>query len=85
MTLQEMNEKLAKFVTEHPHNGIQASYALDQNLVGMRFFEEPLLGCASAEDPIFLQFHNDPVIIGPMFRLPEHWLPGAKSVISLKG
>ena len=82
MTLQEMTEGLAQFVTEHPHNAIQASYALDQNLVGMPFFEAPLLGCASAEDPIFLQFHNDPVIIGPMFRLPEHWLPGAKSVIS---
>ena len=82
MTLQDMTDRLAQFVAEHPHNAIQSSYALDQNLVGMPFFEAPLLGCASTEDPIFLQFHNDPVIIGPMFRLPEQWLPGAKSVIS---
>ena len=82
MTLQTITEKLATFVTEHPDNAIQASYALNPTLVGMPFYEAPLLGCAAADDPLFLQFQTDPVIIGPMFRLPEQWLSGAKSVIS---
>lgn len=82
MTLQMITEKLAQFVTEHPDNAIQASYALDPNLVGTTYYEAPLLGCADAEDPLFLQFQTDPIILGPMFRLPEQWLPGAKSVIS---
>ena len=82
MTLQAITEKLAQLVTEHPDNAIQASYALNPTLVGMPFYDAPLLGCAAAEDPLFLQFQTDPVIIGPMFRLPEQWLPGAKSVIS---
>ena len=82
MTLQEITEKLAKFVAEHPNNAIQPSYALDPNLVGMPYYEGPLMGCDAADDPLFLQFQTDPVIIGPMFRLPEQWLPGAKSVIS---
>ena len=82
MTLQAITEKLAQLVTEHPDNAIQASYALNPTLVGMPFYDAPLLGCAAADDPLFLQFQTDPVIIGPMFRLPEQWLPGAKSVIS---
>lgn len=82
MTLQMITEEFTRFVAEHPNNAIQASYALDPSLVGIRFFDEPLVACAAAEDPIFQQFQNDPVIIGPMFRLPEQWLPGAKSVIS---
>ena len=83
MKLQTITEELARFIAEHPNNGIQASYALDQELVGMPFFEAPLLGCAVAGDPIFLQFQNDPAIIGPMFQRPEQWLPGARSVISI--
>lgn len=82
MTLPEMTEELARFVVDNPNNAIQASYALNSNAVGMPYYEVPLMGCAAAEDPIFAQFQNDPVIIGPMFRLPEQWLPGAKSVIS---
>ena len=82
MTLQAITEELTRFITEHSNNVIQSSYALDSGLVGMHFFEAPLLGCAAADDPLFLRFQTDPVIIGPMFRLPEQWLPGAKSVIS---
>ena len=75
MTLPEMAEELARFVIDNPNNAIQASYALNSNAVGMPYYEVPLMGCAAAEDPIFVQFQNDPVIIGPMFRLPEQWLP----------
>jgi len=82
MTLQTMAEQLAEFVTENPNNAIQTSYALDPNLAGIPYFEAPLLGCALADDPLFVQFQSDPVIIGPMFRLPQQWLPGAKSIIS---
>ena len=82
MTLQTMAERMTQFVTENPNNAIQASYSLDPCLVGTPYFEAPLIGCACADDPLFRQFQSDPVIIGPMFRLPEEWLPGAKSVIS---
>ena len=82
MTLQTLTDNLIRFVAESPENAIGASYALDPALVGMPYFDAPLVGCAAAEDPIFSQFQSDPAIIGPMFRLPEQWLPGAKSVIS---
>ena len=45
-------------------------------------FDDPLFAYASAEDPLF-QRYKDPSVIGPHFRLPEEWLPGAKTVISV--
>jgi epoxyqueuosine reductase QueG len=37
---------------------------------------------ASAADPLFLKL-QEPGVIGPHFRLPTDWLPGARTVISL--
>lgn len=42
---------------------------------------EPLVGIASAHDPVFKRF-QDPEVVGPGHRLPQEWLPGAQSVIS---
>ncbi|MBJ6749504.1 epoxyqueuosine reductase [Geomonas anaerohicana] len=42
----------------------------------------PLIGVASAADPLFERF-QDPEVVGPMHRLPQEWLPGARSVISV--
>ena len=44
-------------------------------------FDLPVIGVASARDPIFRRF-QDPEVEGPQLRLPEEWLPSAESVIS---
>lgn len=43
---------------------------------------EPLVGIAAANDPLFETF-QDPEVVGPGYRLPEEWLPGARSIISV--
>jgi epoxyqueuosine reductase len=48
---------------------------------GRIIFDAPLLGFASAADPIFSEFRKESVI-GPAFRLPEDWLIDAVTVIS---
>jgi len=45
-------------------------------------YTTPVVGIASAQDPIFARF-QDPEVVGPQFRLPEEWLPGAQSIISV--
>ncbi|WP_243375091.1 hypothetical protein [Geotalea sp. SG265] len=45
-------------------------------------WDEPLVAVASAHDPLFARF-QDPEVVGPCHRLPEEWLPGARSVISV--
>jgi hypothetical protein len=42
----------------------------------------PLVGVASADDPLFERF-QDPEVVGPQHRLPREWLPGAQSIISV--
>ena len=48
---------------------------------GMKIFEQPLIGFAAAEDPIFKEYKKEEVI-GSLYVLPEEWLPEAKTVIS---
>ena len=45
-------------------------------------FDEPLVGLASAADPLFEEF-KQPEVIGPWYMKPTEWLEGAKTVISI--
>lgn len=82
MTLQELSEKLSSAVVNDPENAIQAEYALRPELIGIPFYEAPLLGCAAANDPLFAQYKANPKAYGPLLRMPEEWLPGAKSILA---
>jgi len=82
MTLQYVLEMLTDAVLTDSGNAIEAEYALRPELVGIPYFDAPLLGCAAADDELFRQYKEDPKIYGSVLRLPEEWMPGARSVIS---
>lgn len=42
----------------------------------------PVVGVAAANDPVFERF-QDPEVVGAQHRLPQEWLPGAQSVVSV--
>lgn len=42
-------------------------------------FDMPLIGFASADDPLFEKYKENE-IIGSVFLSPEEWIPGAKTV-----
>ncbi len=67
-----INDAIDYFVENDPANKLPD---------GMKIFENPLLGFVDAGDPIFREFKKEEVV-GPLFNLPEEWLPGAKTVIS---
>jgi epoxyqueuosine reductase len=48
---------------------------------GVYFYDAPLVGVASADDPIFDRF-REPEAAGFIFRHPAEWLSAARSVIS---
>ncbi len=50
--------------------------------IGMRFFLPPIFSIGSADDARFQKL-KEPKVIGPHHLMPEDWLPGAKSVISI--
>ena len=49
---------------------------------GMRFFEHPVFSIARADNPLFMDIKR-PEVVGEHHLLPQDWLPGAKSVISV--
>lgn len=73
-TKELIKERLTEFVASSPLNSLEAHG-------GMKMYDEPILGIAAADDPLFNEFCK-PGIIGPDFMAPGEWLPGAKSVIS---
>jgi len=73
---------LMDYILSSPDNLIKKEKALKPDLEGMRIFDEPLFGYASADD-IFFSEAKKPEIIGSHFMAPEEWLPRAKTVISV--
>lgn len=83
MDVETLQSRLADYVLSSPDNAIQADWALRDEIAGTPFFKAPLVGCASADDPLFARIKAEDKILGDTFRLPNEWLPGAKSVISI--
>lgn len=70
-------------VMESPENSIKEEWALSPEMIGTRIFDAPLVCVASADDPLFKRIKSDENVLGDAFMLPEEWLPGAKSIISV--
>ena len=83
MDVDALQVKLAEYVLSSPDNAIQASWALRDEIAGTPMFDAPIVGCASADDPMFTRVKAEDKILGDTFRLPGDWLPGARSVISI--
>lgn len=81
MTKETLLKLACDFSDQSPKNYIQAETNADEAFLGMRIFDRPIMGVASASDDAFLTLKT-PGVVGPHFILPEEWLPGAKSVIS---
>lgn len=83
MNVEALQAKLADRVLASPDNAIQESWALRGEIAGTPLFDAPIVGCASADDPLFARIKAEDEILGDAFKLPTEWLPGAKSVISI--
>ncbi|MBO5520366.1 MAG: hypothetical protein J5973_01655 [Eubacterium sp.] len=77
-----LENTIRKLYGSWEENCIMEEVALRPDLIGMRIFEEPLVGISDAADPLYpglKQMH----VVGPWHKLPADWLPDAASVISL--
>ncbi|MGE4588479.1 MAG: 4Fe-4S binding protein [Acidaminococcaceae bacterium] len=74
-------EAVTDFVRKSPENYIQKEYALSEDVIGTKIYEDPLFAFGSADDEYFSLFKS-PDGIGEHFLTPSEWLPSAKTVIS---
>lgn len=71
---EDVAAKLEELFRSLPGNVIEGAVALP-GCEGLVMYDAPLLGVASAADPLFEQY-KDPKVIGKPYMTPEEWLPG---------
>ena len=81
MNREAILNAIVKYVKESPLNYITGQQALVPEDVGMRLYDDPIIAVGSADDPLG-EGLKDRKAVGPIFRTPGEWLPGAKTVIS---
>ncbi len=77
-----ITENVIRIFQACPGNTIPEEIAICPEVAGIQMYEEPLIGVASAEDPLFQEYKNAQAI-GPWHMTPQEWLPEAKTVLSL--
>lgn len=77
----QMKHSFETFAMEWLEHSVLNQATLETSGETIALYEPPLFGYASAEDECFDAFQQ-PSVIGPHFRKPQEWLPGAKTVIS---
>jgi epoxyqueuosine reductase QueG len=61
-------------------NYVSSDKALNEELAGMKIFDEPIFAYGAADDEGF-QLLKSPSVIGEHFMKPREWLPSANTVI----
>lgn len=73
-------QKMQELFLSTEGNVITAEEALP-GCEGLVMYEAPLIGFASAADPLFEKY-KDPTVNGEAYLTPEEWMAGTKTVIS---
>ena len=82
MKKEVLTGKIVNFAANSRDNFISDEDAIYPYLAGMKIFDDPLIGFASADDELFVTEFKKEGVIHPEYMAPLEWLPGAKTVIS---
>ncbi|MDL2264684.1 4Fe-4S binding protein [Synergistaceae bacterium OttesenSCG-928-I11] len=82
MNLLSIGRYVRELLETSMENRVSEDVALRPDLVSMQMYGDVLFGVAEAGDEIFERFRARHVV-GPQFRKPDEWLPGAANVISV--
>jgi epoxyqueuosine reductase len=74
MNISELKSGVSSFLQSSKSNRIP-------ELGGITIYDEPLIGIASADDPLFLKLKDD-TVVGKIHMTPQEWFKEAVSVIS---
>ena len=78
----QLIQDVCEFVRTTPVNAIPEDSPYCPDMAGTPVMGEPAFAFGDAADPLFKELQR-PEAVGPAFRLPQDWLPGAQRVISL--
>ncbi len=81
MNRHDLTQSAKDFIEVSSDNFVHEDLALSREVVGMKIFDMPIFGFASANDELFMELKK-PSVIGKHTLSPHEWLPGARTVIS---
>ncbi len=79
--MKEFRNLVEKYTLECRENYITKDEALQEDFVGIRIYNEPLIAIGEAKDPLFAKLKEE--VIGDHYLLPEEWNDKCKTVISI--
>ena len=82
ITKKTLEDLAGDFADKSPKNRISERDAVDESYAGVRMLERPILSIGSADDKGFEKL-KEKGVMGDHVYMPNDWLPGAKSVITL--
>ena len=83
MDAKEIERSIIAYVMTAEKNRVPAEDAIHERIAGMRIYDEPIVGFASASDALFTEEYKKESVISEEHKAPCEWLPGAKTVISI--
>ena len=87
MNSNDIKKIVMDFLRDSGLNEVTNDFALRPDLVGMKMFDEPLIGFCRANDACIQGYVNDRNLEDrksfTQIEPPEFWLPGAKSIVSI--
>lgn len=81
MNMDELIESATEFLNACPDNYVKCEDAVNESLIGMRIFDDPVFAVGNADDRLFVKL-RDPKVVHKDYPLPKDWLHGARCVIS---
>lgn len=78
-----LEKKIIDYVLSNDMNQVAEEIAMEPEFIGMQIYGEPIMGVASADDPIFQEYRDKQEVTYGHFLPPKEWLPSALSVISV--
>lgn len=77
----ELEYVLNDYIKNGTNNYVAEDKALSPELAGLQIYDAPLVGIASADDPLFEDLKKEEAL-GPHVLLPRQWMEEAETVIS---
>lgn len=82
MTNDELIDRIINFTTNSTFNYVSEEDAITSSLIGLKLYDDPIFGFASADDELFTTEYKKKGIIHPSYLSPKEWLPNSETVIS---
>jgi epoxyqueuosine reductase QueG len=82
MNAETIEKVLTEYLEAAAENYVPTGKALASGIAGMRIFDDPIVGVCGADDARLLSYRDNDEANTHML-MPDEWLPGAKSVVSV--